>query len=149
MLCMNPLAKNCASTVIPGVRYYDCPAAIEWLCNALGFEKHAIYPGEDGLIMHAELTFGNGMIMLGSVQRESPYAPHATTPRETGGRETHSVSLISSDVDGVYARVKAAGAEMVFDLEEKPYGGKGFTCRDPEGYLWHVGAYDPWEYGKK
>jgi uncharacterized glyoxalase superfamily protein PhnB len=31
------------------------------------------------------------------------------------------------------------------DLEEKDYGGKGFTCADPEGHIWHVGTYDPWE----
>lgn len=142
---MNPLAKSCASTVIPGVRYYDCVRMIEWLCDALGFEKHAVYPGKDGLIDHAELTFGNGMIMLGSVQRESPYKVHATTPRDAGGRETHSVSLIAGDVDAVYARAKAAGAEMVFDLKEQFYGGKSFTCRDPEGYLWNVGSYDPWD----
>jgi uncharacterized glyoxalase superfamily protein PhnB len=31
------------------------------------------------------------------------------------------------------------------DLEEKEYGGKAFTCTDPEGHVWHVGTYDPWE----
>jgi uncharacterized glyoxalase superfamily protein PhnB len=50
-----------------------------------------------------------------------------------------------SDCDAAYAQAKAAGAEMVFDLEEKGYGGKAFTCRDPEGYLWYVGTYNPWE----
>ncbi|MBS1815303.1 MAG: VOC family protein [Acidobacteria bacterium] len=133
------------STVIPGVRYRDCVAAIEWLCNALGFAKHAVYMGDDGTVMHAELTSGNGMIMLGSTQRDSPYKQYATTPEETGGRETHSVAIIVEDCDAVYAQAKAAGAQMVFDLEEKPYGGKVFTCRDPEGYLWHVGSYNPWE----
>ena len=133
------------STVIPGVRYRDCVAAIEWLCNALGFEKHAVYMNEDGTVMHAELTHGSsGMIMLGSTQNESPYKPYATTPDETGGRETHSVAIIVEDCRAVYSRALGMKAEMVFELEKKPYGGEAFTCRDPEGYLWHVGSYDPW-----
>jgi uncharacterized glyoxalase superfamily protein PhnB len=50
-----------------------------------------------------------------------------------------------SDCNAAYAQAKAAGAEMVFELEEKDYGGKAFTCRDPEGYHWNVGTYNAWE----
>ena len=137
------LAKNTSVTVIPGMRYRDCPAAIEWLCRALGFEKHAVHMDGD-VVMHAQLTFGNGMIMLGSAQRHNDYSKWTAMPDEVEGRETRSVYLVVDDCDAAYAQAKAAGAEMVFDLEEKPYGGKGFTCRDPEGYLWHIGSYDPW-----
>lgn len=142
---MKTPAANVPSTVIPGMRYRNCVAAIEWLCMALGFEKNAVYMNADGVrVDHAQLTFGNGMIMLGSAQSETPYTPLAAMPDEIGGRETRSVFLLVNDCDAVYALAKAAGAEMVFDLEEKFYGGKGFTCRDPEGYLWHVGTYNPW-----
>ena len=99
--------------------------------------------------MHAELTFGNGMIMLGSASNQSEYTKHTAMPNELGGRETRSVSLIVSNGDAVYAQAKAAGAEMVFELREMNYGGKAFTCRDPEGYLWHVGTYNPWSAGRK
>ena len=64
---MSSLAKNTKSTIIPVLRYRDAPAAIEWLCQTLGFEKHLVVPNEDGTIAHAQLSFGNGMIMLGSV----------------------------------------------------------------------------------
>ena len=53
---------------IPGLHYRDAPAAIEWLCNVLGFERQLVVPGEDGTIAHAQLTLGNGMIMLGSTR---------------------------------------------------------------------------------
>jgi len=66
-------------------------------------------------------------------------------PDEIGGAETQSVSLIVSDADTIHARAKAAGAEMLFDIEDKPYGGRGFTCRDPQGHIWNVGTYDPWQ----
>ena len=53
------------ANIIPGMRYRDAPAAIEWLCDFLGFERHLVVPNEDGTIAHAQLVLGNGMIMLG------------------------------------------------------------------------------------
>jgi uncharacterized glyoxalase superfamily protein PhnB len=54
------------NSVIPGHRYRNAPAAIDWLCKVFGFERHAVYEGEPGTIARAELTLGGGMIMLGS-----------------------------------------------------------------------------------
>ena len=54
------------STIIPTLRYRDAPAAIDWLCKAFGFEALLVVPGENATIAHAQLTFGSGMIMLGS-----------------------------------------------------------------------------------
>jgi uncharacterized glyoxalase superfamily protein PhnB len=132
------------TSVIPGMAYRNAPAAIEWLCRVFGFEQHAVYPGPDNTIMHAELTLGDGMIMLGSVQ-DNAYSKFTKHPDEIGGAETQSTSLIVRDADAVYARATAAGAEMIFDIEDKPYGGRGFTCRDLEGRIWNVGTYDPWQ----
>jgi uncharacterized glyoxalase superfamily protein PhnB len=50
------------------MRYRNAPAAIEWLCQAFGFEKHLAVSGENRTIAHAQLTWGNGMMMLGSVR---------------------------------------------------------------------------------
>jgi uncharacterized glyoxalase superfamily protein PhnB len=141
---MSTLAKNCKSTVIPTLRYRNAPAAIDWLCQAFGFEKNAVYANPDGTIAHAQLTFGNGMVMLASVI-ESEYGKLMKQPDEIGLANTQSSCLIVSDPDAVYARAKTAGAPMVLDIEDKDYGGRAFTCRDPEGHLWNVGSYDPWE----
>ena len=113
--------------------YRDAPAAIEWLCGVFGFSKHAVYAGPDNTIMHAELTLGGGMIMLGSRKGDEMSIPPML-----------GVSLIVDDADAIYARAKTAGAKMVVDIENKPYGGRGFSCKDPDGYTWHVGTYDPW-----
>ena len=59
--------QNTRARIIPSMRYRNAPAAIEWLCKAFGFEKHLVVPGEDGTIAHAQLTLGNGMIMVSSV----------------------------------------------------------------------------------
>src|ERR1700677_1339889 len=125
------------TSVVPGMSYRNAPEAIEWLCNVFGFQKHAVYPGENNSILHAELTLDGGMIMLGSA-KEPGLA-------DIGGSQTQSLNLIVNDADAIYARAKAAGAEIVNDIEDKPQGGRGFTCRDLEGRAWNVGTYDPWQ----
>jgi len=66
-------------------------------------------------------------------------------PDEIGGAETQSAYVIVSDADLVYARAKAANAEIVRDIGNEDYGGRGFSWRDLEGHLWSIGTYDPWE----
>ena len=57
-------AKNPPATIIPAMRYRDAPRAIEWLCQAFGFEKHLVVPDGDGSIAHTQLTYRNGMIVV-------------------------------------------------------------------------------------
>jgi uncharacterized glyoxalase superfamily protein PhnB len=142
---MPGLAKQTRATVIPCLRYRNAPAAIEWLCSTFDFEKQLVVPGEDGTIDHAQLTFGNGMIMIGSVQKtETEYGRLIKQPDEIGGLETQSPYLVVADADEIYRRAKGAGATIVIDIKDEDYGGRGFSCRDPEGRLWNVGTYDPW-----
>jgi uncharacterized glyoxalase superfamily protein PhnB len=141
---MSSLAKNTRATVIPCMGYRDAAAAIEWLCQAFGFEKHAVYPGEGGTIMHAELSFGNGMIMCGSI-KDTPFWRYIKHPDEIGGCETQCACIIVNDADTVYQRARAAGAEILVDIKTEDYGGRGFTCRDLEGHIWNFGTYDPWQ----
>lgn len=141
---MSSLAKNTTATIIPGLRYRDAVAAIDWLCAAFGFERHQVVPGEDGAIAHAQLVLGNGMVMLGSArddelgQLQQPLgAPDAPVSR--------SIYIIVSDVDAHHAAAAAAGAQIVMPPEDQDYGGRLYSCRDLEGNLWHFGSYDPWE----
>jgi uncharacterized glyoxalase superfamily protein PhnB len=139
---MNTLTLSRA-TVVPSLRYRDAPAAIDWLCDVIGFSRHAVYPGEGGTIMHAQLVLGAGMIMLGSAL-DTPFGRLVKTPAETGGFSTGGLYVLVPDADAVFARAKAKGAKIEMDIVDQDYGGRGFTCRDPEGYVWSVGTYDPW-----
>lgn len=120
-------------------------AMINWLCGTFGFEKQAVFTGPGDVVMHAQLTFGSGMIMVSSVDNGTEAASLMRQPDEIGGAETQAPYLIVSDCDAMYAKAKAAGAKMVIDLETKDYGGKAFSCSDPEGHIWHIGTYDPWD----
>jgi len=137
------------SPVTVSMNYVDAPRAIEWLCQAFGFQKHAIYPGPNNTIIQAELTLGNGMIMLSTAEKENPYNKrYMKQPDEIGGAETRCINLIVSDADAAYARAKEAGAEILLEIEDKHYGGRGFTCKDFEGHIWNIGSYDPWQTKK-
>jgi uncharacterized glyoxalase superfamily protein PhnB len=129
--------------VIPCLRYRNAPAMIDWLCEAFGFEKHAVY-ADGNTVHHAQLTFGNGMIMLGSADNDSAFGQRIAQPDEIGGRETQCCCVIVADCAAHYAQAKAAGAEIMDVLETKDYGGSGYSCRDPEGHMWWFGDYDPW-----
>lgn len=142
---MATLAADTVSTIIPCLRYRDALAAIDWLCRAFGFEKQAVYADEKGVVQHAQLVFGNGMVMLGSVANPGAWGERIAQPDEIGGRETQSPCVIVADCEAHYARAKAAGAVIVDELEHKEYGGAGYSCRDPEGHLWWFGSYDPWK----
>jgi uncharacterized glyoxalase superfamily protein PhnB len=136
-------AKKTTATVIPTMRYNDAAAAIEWLCEAFGFEKHLVVPGEDGTVVHAQLVFGNGMVMLGSA-RESDFDNRQKPPSALDGAVSQSPYIIVEDVDKHYARAVAAGAEIVMEIKGEDYGGRDYSCCDPEGHVWNFGSYDPW-----
>jgi uncharacterized glyoxalase superfamily protein PhnB len=130
-------------TVIPTLRYRDALRMVSWLCDVFGFARHAVYEDGQGGIAHAQLTLGSGMIMLGSA-RDDEFGRLQATPAALGGT-TQSPYIVVSDADEVYRRAKAAGAEIVIEIKDEDYGGRVFSCRDPEGHLWNIGTYDPWK----
>lgn len=136
-----PVAASNSQT-IACMAYRDAPAAIDWLCSVFGFSKRVSYPEADG-IAHAELTFGSGMIMLGSV-RDTDYGRLIRQPDQIDGYVTQSIYVVTPAPDEIYRRAKAAGARIVIDIKEEDYGSRGFTCTDLEGHLWTFGTYDPW-----
>ncbi len=60
------------------------------------------------------------------------------------GAGKQSIYIIVDDADAHHARAKAAGAEIVMEVADQDYGGRLYSCRDPEGHLWNFGTYDPW-----
>jgi uncharacterized glyoxalase superfamily protein PhnB len=135
--------KETVSTIMPSLRYRDAAAAIDWLCRAFGFQRHLVVPGENGKIAHAQLSFGSGMVMLGS-GHEGAYDKLLRHPAEIGQRVTQAPYVIVADPDAHYRQAKAAGAEMVMEIADMDYGGRAYSCRDLEGHVWNFGSYDPW-----
>lgn len=131
------------SVIIPTMRYKDASKAIEWLCKAFGFEKHLVVPEENGTIVHAQLSFGNAMIMVGS-ERDNEYGKLLGIPKDLNGRNTQSPYIIVENIDEHYKKAIQEGAEIVIAIKDEDYGGRVYTCRDEEGYVWSFGSYNPW-----
>ena len=120
-------------TVFPILSYDDAPAAIDFLVNAFGAERHAVYASDDGAIQHAEVRLGNGIVMLGSSRADSP--------------STHgSIYVVVENSDEHCARARAAGAEIVMELRDTEYGSRDYGAHDPEGNTWYFGTYQPFAY---
>lgn len=129
------------SSIIPTLRYDDAPKMIDWLCNAFGFARHMVAEDDAGGIAHAQLTFGNSMIMLGSARKDQ-FGAIQTTARDLGG-VSQSAYIVVDDADAACEKARKAGADIVMEPMDEDYG-RLFSCRDPEGQLWNFGTYDPW-----
>jgi len=124
--------------IYPALHYRDAEAAMDWLARAFGFVKRASYPGPNDTVAHAEMSFGPGVIMLGSSRPEKGWVSAKDLPAVN-----QTIYVVVDDPDGHYARAKAAGAEIVIELRNEDYGSRGYTARDPEGNYWSFGTYRP------
>jgi uncharacterized glyoxalase superfamily protein PhnB len=124
------------ATIYPTLTYDDAGKAIDFLVDAFGFERHAVYSGDNGDIRHAELKLGNGLVMLGSAKGDL----EATRGRGGG------IYTVVDDPDAHAQRARAAGAELTNKLHDTDYGSREYSARDPEGNAWHFGTYQPFEF---
>jgi uncharacterized glyoxalase superfamily protein PhnB len=121
------------ATVFPVLRYRDSARAVDWICEAFGFQKVMVHEGEDNTIAHSELSLGDGMVMV-SQDSEDGFGSHAGEGW---------MYVVVEDADAHHERAKAAGAEIVRELEDQDYGSRDYSARDFEGNLWSFGTYQP------
>jgi uncharacterized glyoxalase superfamily protein PhnB len=123
-------------TFYPNLLYRDAEAAMDWLERTLGFDRREDHRDDEGNVRHAELSLGAAIVMLGSagVGRE----PFRSLPSGAS-----LVYCAVDDVDALYERARAAGADIPLEPTDTDYGSRDFTVRDPEGNLWAFGTYRP------
>ncbi|WNI27075.1 VOC family protein [Streptomyces sp. ITFR-16] len=124
-------------TIYPTILYDDAKAAIRTLTEGLGFTEEAVYEGENGAVMHAELSCGNGRVMLGSKGREGAFA------KAMAGAGPSGVYVVVDEVDAHYARALAYGVEILMEPTDQDYGSRDYMARDAEGNVWSFGTYAP------
>src|SRR4051812_39446315 len=101
---MNPTPKGWPR--ISSAAYYpDAAQAIDWLCNAFGFEVRLKVTGEGGRIEHSELVLAGGLVMIDGRCGE-PHRP----PAAVGGSNTQNMFVYVGDIEAHCARARAAGA---------------------------------------
>ena len=126
--------------IFPAVRFADADAGVAFLKDAFGATERAVHRGDDGVIHHAELALGAGVVMVGQHSRDGWLGGEAPRPLSS----TVSIYVVVSDPDRHHATAREAGAVIVRELQDTDYGSREYSVRDPEGNLWSFGTYDPY-----
>jgi uncharacterized glyoxalase superfamily protein PhnB len=132
------VARTSGMTLVPYFSYRDAAAALDWLEQAFGFERSQDYRDDAGIVIHAEMTFGGGALMLGT--GDPPAAASAPTETSPTG---HGVYVVVDDVDAHHRQAQALGAVVVYPPEETEFGTRRYRALDLEGYEWSFGTYRP------
>lgn len=124
----------------PYLYYKDAAAAIDFLTGAFGFTERLRIPGPGGRVGHAELDYQGSVVMMGEPMGDFK------TPKERGG-PTEGIYLYVDDVDKHFQVATEAGAEITEEPNDKFYGDRSYTARDPEGHEWFFATHtsDPSE----
>jgi uncharacterized glyoxalase superfamily protein PhnB len=123
--------------------YDDAPKAIDWLCRAFGFEVQLKIESGDGDIVHSQLVFGGGLVMVGSTKGGDPQRPRPwrKSPHSLGDVNTQALMLFVDDADAHCVRARAAGAKIEGEPKTTDHGDDYWTDRsyeavDLEGHHW-------------
>jgi uncharacterized glyoxalase superfamily protein PhnB len=128
-------ASPAVQRIIPMLAYEDAPAAIDFLCNAFGFGERFRMPMPDGTIGHAEVVLDDNVVMLATAWKAAGMA----SPQDLSGVHSQLYCNVP-DVDAHYARAKAAGAIVIAEPADQPYGARTYRAVDLEGHRWIFGS---------
>ena len=125
--------------------YRDASRMIDWLCDAFGFEVRLKVEGDGGSIVHSELTYGEGVIMVGQERTGAAAARFGVDLKSplSAGCNTQNMMIYVDDADAHCARARAAGAKIVDEPSVHDYGGdywadRSYGAADPEGHMWWI-----------
>ncbi|MEU6867848.1 VOC family protein [Streptomyces sp. NPDC046876] len=124
-------------SVFPTLLYGNAKAAIQQLTEAFGFTRVAVYEAEDGTVMHAELAYGSGAVMLGSKGRGGVFDKVMADAGPAG------IYVVVEDVDAHHRRAVEHGVEILMEPTDQEYGSRDYMARDAEGNVWSFGTYAP------
>jgi uncharacterized glyoxalase superfamily protein PhnB len=129
--------------------FYRRPAAaIDWLCEAFGFEVRLKVEGEPGQIVHSELVYGGAMIMVGGdanagadTDAEKPFKARYASPLDLGGKINQALCMFVDDADAHCAHARQRGATILSEPATHDYGDdywsdRSYGALDCEGHQW-------------
>ena len=125
-------ASAASPSVAPYLFYDDVDRAARFLEEAFGFARVFESPAPDGGLAHAQLAHAAGKVMLGKVGKGLRPVKSARSLDAL-----HSgVYVYVEDVDAHCARARAAGAEVLLEPGDQPWGDRMYCAVDPEGQFW-------------
>ena len=119
--------------ISPYLSYEDTGAMLDWLALAFGLVERHRQRGPSGAVVHAEMGFEEGVVMMGCPGGDYRNPRHL-------GQPTQSLYVYVDDVDAHCARARAAGAEILEEPADQPYGDRRYGACDPEGHRWYFAS---------
>lgn len=117
---------------ISSVIYQDNRAAMKWLQKAFGFEPTEVLTDSKDNIVHAEMTHGDGVVMI-----SNEFTSWARSPASVGGTNTQRIHVrLEKGIDEHCARARAAGAKVPMEPADQFYGERTYMAVDLEGHHW-------------
>ena len=119
--------------VIPYLVVDGASEAIDFYTQVLGATERMRMGGPDGRVGHAEIQFGDSVVMLADEYPDMGYVG----PKAIGGSPV-TIAVYVEDVDKTFAAGLAAGAKEIEAIEDKFYGDRAGTFDDPWGHRWNI-----------
>jgi uncharacterized glyoxalase superfamily protein PhnB len=123
-------------TITPFLTVRDAARAIDFYKQAFGAVEKGVTKGPDGKVMHAELRFGDSIIMLSDEFPE--YG--ALSPQSTGGVGM-GLHIYVEGVDAAFDRAVKAGAKVEMPVADMFWGDRYGKLADPFGHKWSIGTH--------
>ena len=123
-------------SVTPYLCIKGAAAAIDFYKKAFGAVELFRMAQPNGQIGHAEIKIGDSPIMLSD---ECPEA-NAISPNPLGGSSV-SILIYVEKVDDVFKAAIDAGATETSAVQDKFYGDRMGSLKDPFGHIWHIGTH--------
>ena len=122
--------------VSPNLAIDGASEAIEFYKSVLGATERMRMEGPPGKVAHAELAFGDSVIMLADEFPDMGFL----SPKKVGGTPV-TISVYIEDVDTTFKNAIAAGAKELRAVEDQFYGDRSGQLEDPFGHVWWVGTH--------
>jgi PhnB protein len=127
------MAEHTYNSLQPYLMIKDCAAAMEFYHKAFGATERLRMPRGNGSVAHAEMQFGDTMVMMADENVENG----AFAPDHYGGSPV-MLHFYVEDCDATYKRALSLGAKSVREPADQPYGDRQAGVLDPFGYKWYV-----------
>jgi len=115
------------------LNYEDTGAMMAWLSRAFGLVERHSQRGPDGMVIHGEMALEDGLVMMGSPGGDF------RNPKRLG-QVTQSLYVYVDDLEAHCAHAREAGAEIIEDPADQPYGDRRYGACDPEGHHWYFAS---------
>jgi MerR family transcriptional regulator, thiopeptide resistance regulator len=126
MIMLDGIVHSTTSLLV----YNDLAAAHEYLVRVYGLDPGPVTRDAGGRVIHAEVRAGSQVIWL------HPAADGYQSPGSVGAVTSMTVVAVD-DADAHHARAVKAGADIIEEPVDQPYGVREYGARDLEGQLWY------------